>query len=210
MLLMFGSNIAFINYENQNQVRRIDLADMREDSLELPSVISNIAIDKRTNTMFCLSRVVDRIYRVKVDVTQMVKIGFTKFADSSGSPPSPDGWKYSLLESNDAFLVTVGDKSLNPDTHANKVLVLDAELGEVASKEFQVKGKAGWLEKAILISHRSRTFVAAVSLQSMNFYLWELVEGERGSKARLVDCFTAQRAHNRSAGSSSLHQRPRL
>ena len=66
------------------QVRRIDLADMREDWLELPSVVSNIAIDKRTNTMFCLSRVVDRIYRVKVDVTQMVKIDFTKFADSSG------------------------------------------------------------------------------------------------------------------------------
>lgn len=81
---MFGSNIAFINYENQNQIRRIDLADMREDWLELPSVVSNIAIDKRTNTMYCLSRVVDRIYRVKVDVTQMVKIDFTRFADSSG------------------------------------------------------------------------------------------------------------------------------
>jgi hypothetical protein len=84
MLLMFGSNIAFINYENQNQIRRIDLADMREDCLELPSVVSNIAIDKRTKTMYCLSRVVDRIYRVKVDVTQMVKIDFTRLADAAG------------------------------------------------------------------------------------------------------------------------------
>lgn len=84
MLVMFRSNLAFINYEDQNEVRRIDLADMREDFLHLPSIISNITIDNSTNIMYCLSRVTDTIFRVYVDVTQMVLVGNRKLNDISG------------------------------------------------------------------------------------------------------------------------------
>lgn len=83
-LQMYGSNLVFIDFEDRNIIRRIDLSDSRTDSLVMPDFLGNISIPPGKNIVYCLSKLTSTLYRVFIDISLLVLMDNKKITDCEG------------------------------------------------------------------------------------------------------------------------------
>lgn len=214
MLALYRSCLLFIDYESQNTIWRIDLDDMRKDSLRLSVYISNVASfykepkgrrlepvdpykpEGNQNFVFCLSKIGDSISKVRIDISLLVPQTSVKITNC-------DDHKFSLLECSDKYVLAIGEKHISEEVHSNKMVLFDRDLKEIARRDIVLKSKAGWIEKALLCEINNRTFIALVAVEKFNFYLLEVSESAEGeelkdlSRGKLIENQSVYKTHKR-------------
>lgn len=174
--------LLFIDFDERNIIRRIDLDDFRVDHLRLPVFLSNLATSKAEPIVYCLSRVSGVIYRVYIDVSLLEEIDHIKIESTTVRTGETKNHNFSMIETGpDGLVVAVGDIALDSSTHSNIIVVLDANLKEIARREVLCDGRgtpglslASWFEKALICKMKGKTYIALVVLQKFDFIMMEL------------------------------------
>ena len=121
-------------------IRRIDLRDFKEDTLELPVFLSNISVQRSKPFVYCLSRLSSAVYKVFIDTSLLVNVKHTEFGNPEGIEMSSD-FNFTLVESSDNLISIIGEKERSADTHVNRVMLFDLDLNLVAKKDQTIIGK---------------------------------------------------------------------
>lgn len=141
-LQLYKSNLLFIDFDERNIVRRIDLDDFRTNSLRLPVFMSNIATSKNEPIVYCLSRVSSTIYSLYIDISLLEIIESTKIESNTVRTGEVLQHSFSMLETGvDGLIAVVGEVAVNSNNHSNMVVVFNSRLKEIARKEMLLEGR---------------------------------------------------------------------
>jgi hypothetical protein len=182
IIVKIGSSIFFIDQEERDSIRRIDLQDNRAFTLRLPAFLTSIAASsanilgsgkaKSANTssdfLFVLSRASESVFKVRVDISLLVLVETIKLSDLEDHKPS-------LIEyvGSQNLIVVSCEKEASSDAFSNKILAIDIKISkEVARRDLVVRGKASWFERLEVCEFpEDRIYLGFISMHQFNFYL---------------------------------------
>ena len=147
--MKIGNSIFFIDQEERNLLRRIDLKDGRAFTLRLPAFLTSIAafevkaessrLNKAAgpghNFLFVLSRASENIFKVRVDISLLVLVETIQLTDLDDHKPS----MIEVIES-PQLLAVCCEKEISADAFSNRLLALDIKQSkEVARRDLVVR-----------------------------------------------------------------------
>lgn len=81
------SNLVFIDFDERNMLRRIDLSDFKSNHIIMNDFIGNITIPPsgdEKNIIYCLSKLTNTIYRIRIDISLLIAMDSKKIPDCEG------------------------------------------------------------------------------------------------------------------------------
>lgn len=181
LLVKIGSSVFYIDQEERNLLRRVDLSDGRSFTLRLPAFLTFLATQPAkkpesgkqqtqatADYLYVMSRGSEMVFKVRVDISLLVLVDSLKLNDLEDHKPS-------MIEVVDSqqLLVVCAEKEISADAFSNRLIAIDITLSkEVARRDLVVRGKASWFER-MEVCHTSddRIYLGLIALHQFSFYL---------------------------------------